>query len=341
VTTPGAPPDVDVYVDDGRGGEYPYQQVFWENTDIWNRLNPDGGLTHETPIVGVSNYGYVRIKNRGTQAASSIVVSGFHCRPSTGLTWPDDWQAMTTASVNVTGTLAPGALVVVGPFEWVPSEIGHECMLMSVSADGDMSNIDPAGALPCAAGPTPHETLARFDNNIGQRNVAPVAGGGGLRGLIESFVHRQFWNNNPYNREIRVHLAVTLPKFLVQRGWQVVFQNPGGASFTLPPRGNRRIVIALKAGADFSAVDVVAAGKDSAIVVSAKTNGYVFGGMSYHIDPNLKTPPAELPTGGGLKKDQEKSAQELVSRLNLPLGEVRSVSIRSITVDIELKNFEC
>ena len=63
--------------------------------------------------------------------------------------------------------------------------------------------------------------------------------------------------------------------------------------------------------------------------------------MSYHIDPNLKTPPAELPTGGGLKKDQEKSAQELVSRLNLPLGEVRSVSIRSITVDIELKNFEC
>ena len=34
VTTPGAPPDVDVYVDDGRGGQYPYQVVFWENTDI-------------------------------------------------------------------------------------------------------------------------------------------------------------------------------------------------------------------------------------------------------------------------------------------------------------------
>jgi hypothetical protein len=70
-------------------------------------------------------------------------------------------------------------------------------MLMSASADGDLSNIDPAGALPCATGPTPDEQLARFDNNIGQRNVAPVAGGGGLTGLLGSFADRHFWTNNP------------------------------------------------------------------------------------------------------------------------------------------------
>ena len=84
-------------------------------------------------------------------------------------------------------------------------------------------------------------------------------GGGGLGVLIESFVHRQFWTNNPYNREIRVHLAVTLPKFLVQRGWR--FPEPrGGHPSRFRRAENERIVIALKAGADFSAADVVAAG---------------------------------------------------------------------------------
>ena len=34
--------------------------------------------------------------------------------------------------------------------------------------------------------------LARFDNNIGQRNVAPVAGGGGLTGLSSAYSIRSF-----------------------------------------------------------------------------------------------------------------------------------------------------
>jgi zinc metalloprotease ZmpB len=338
VTSPGAPPDVDVYVDDGRGGEYPYQVVFWENTDIWNRLAADGGTTHQTPIVNVTNYGYVRVKNRGTQAANNVVVSGFHCRPSAGLTWPDDWQAMTTASINVAGSIPSGGETIVGPFEWTPSEIGHECMLMSASADGDLSNIDLAGALPCAAGPTPDEQLARFDNNIGQRNVAPVAGGGGLRALIDSFVNRRFWTNNPYAKEVRISLDVTLPPFLVKRGWKAVLLNPGGASFTLPPRGSREILIGLKAGGDFSASDVVAAGKQSGIVVSAKIDGYTFGGITYQLDPNLKTPPVEIEPGGGHPKGCTETAQGLLECLKLPCGEVKSVCIKKVTVDIELKN---
>jgi len=109
---------VDVYVDDGRGGQYPYQPVFWENTDIWNRLAPDGGKAHQTPIFSVTDYGYVRIKNRGTRPANNEVMSGFHCRPSAGLTWPDDWEPMTTASINVPGSVAAGGETIVGPFEW-------------------------------------------------------------------------------------------------------------------------------------------------------------------------------------------------------------------------------
>jgi hypothetical protein len=201
VSTPGAPPDVDVYIDDGFAGQYEYLEDFWENTNIWNLLAPNPSTTpadHQTPIVGQTNYAYANVANRGTQAAGNVVVSGYHCKPSAGLLWPDDWQAMTTASIAVPGTIAPGATVLVGPFEWTPSEIGHECMLMSVSATGDLSNADPASGLPCAMGPTPHWRLVPFDNNLGQRNVAPVAGGGGLTGLAASFGPRHFWANNPY-----------------------------------------------------------------------------------------------------------------------------------------------
>ncbi len=338
VTTPGAPPDVDVYIDDGRGGEYPYEQVFWENTDIWNRLAADGGTTHENPVVNVSNYGYVRIKNRGTQTANNIVVSGYHCRPSTGLVWPDDWQAMTTASINVPGTLAPGASTIVGPFEWVPTEIGHECMLMSASADGDLSNVDPAGALPCATGPTPHQFLARFDNNIGQRNVAPVAGGGGLRGLAGSFHERFFWTNNPYGSEVRIHLDATLPRFLADRGWKIAFPSPGGATFTLPARGSRKTQIALIPGKDFSAEDVRAAGLDTSIVVSAKINGDTIGGITYAVDPAMKELPSEYPPDQDCRPARPctEPAKELLECLHLP-GDVQSVCVRKVTLEINLK----
>jgi len=49
---------------------------------------------------------------------------------------------------------------------------------MEVSADGDFSNIDPRTFFPCAIGPTQEWQLVPFDNNLGQRNVAPVAGTG-------------------------------------------------------------------------------------------------------------------------------------------------------------------
>lgn len=46
VTTVGVLPPIDVYIDDGRHGEYqygpanqfPWMQRFWETTEIWNRL---------------------------------------------------------------------------------------------------------------------------------------------------------------------------------------------------------------------------------------------------------------------------------------------------------------
>jgi len=135
---PGAPPAVDVYIEDGRHGEYQYQPVHWNCQAIWNRRHNDGGTTHEEPVVGVTNFAFVKIKNRGTQAATGVVVKAFHANPAAGLVYPNDWQPMTTAQLPA-ANVAPNstAEITVGPFQWVPSQIGHECMFMVVSATGD------------------------------------------------------------------------------------------------------------------------------------------------------------------------------------------------------------
>jgi zinc metalloprotease ZmpB len=66
VAQPGAPPPVDVYIDDGRNGGYmPYLPNFTATTDIWNRRAPDGGTTHEEPELNRTNHVYVRVRNRG------------------------------------------------------------------------------------------------------------------------------------------------------------------------------------------------------------------------------------------------------------------------------------
>jgi hypothetical protein len=299
VATPGAPPDVDVYIDDGRGGEYTYLEVFWNNTDIWNRNAADGGTTHQTPIINVPNYAYVRVKNRGTQTATNVTVSGYHASPSAGLNWPDDWTSMTTASVSI-GSIASGGSAIAGPFTWTPEFIGHECMLMVASADGDLANTDPSTNLPCATGPTPHWRLVPFDNNIGQRNVAPVAGGGGAVGLSASFQNRSFTARNPFDRAARIVLEPVLPPFLVQRGWSVRFLSAGGSTFSLPARGAQKVIFTLIPGADFSASNIPSVGL-VVIEIQTRIDGLLVGGMSYQMDPALKEPPNEKSADG--KKD--------------------------------------
>ena len=172
VTSVGRPPSVDVYIDDGRAGEYQYQANHWNCQDIWNRIAADGGTTHEEPIVGQTNYAYVRVKNRGSQAATNVVVRGYHAYPSVGLTYPDDWIPMTDVLLvapNIAANDTTG--VVVGPFQWTPGEVNHECMFFSVYATGDPSNID--GRITSSI---PEWRLVPHDNNIAQRNVSPVPG---------------------------------------------------------------------------------------------------------------------------------------------------------------------
>ena len=330
VTVVGQPPAVDVYINDGRNGQYGYLGDFWDNTEVWNRLAADGGATHETPVTRQANYAYVRIRNRGTTAATGIVARGYHAKPSTGLTWPDDWAAMSTPQLNVPD-IASGGSVVAGPFTWVPTEVGHECMLMEVSCAGDRSNIDILGGLPCAFGPTAHWRLIPFDNNLAQRNVAPVAAGGGITGLSASFRDRVFFANNPFDRLVRVELQAELPAFLAERGWRVRWNGP--AAFTIGPRGNREIRFGLDPGNEFTADEIRAAGADLRIRVRTLVDGAIVGGMSYALDPSLKQPPRER------RGKRRRRLDKLVKELGLEeLGdrEVESVKVTHIIVDISL-----
>ena len=43
-------PAVDVYIDDGRAGEYQFQQVHWANQSMWNRNAPDGLAGHQNAV---------------------------------------------------------------------------------------------------------------------------------------------------------------------------------------------------------------------------------------------------------------------------------------------------
>ena len=101
MTREGAPPLIDVYIEDGRRGEYRYQPRYWNCRAIWNRRAADGGKTHQEPVAGAANFAYVKIKNRGRTTATGVTVKAFHSKPSAGRVYPGNWKPMTTAELPV------------------------------------------------------------------------------------------------------------------------------------------------------------------------------------------------------------------------------------------------
>jgi hypothetical protein len=290
----GSPPAVDVYIDDGRHGEYQYQAVCWNCQDIWNRRHNDGGTTHEEPIVGQTNFAYVKIRNRGTQAATGVVVKGYHANPAAGLSYPNDWHPMTTTQLPAPNVPANNAgIITVGPFEWTPTVVGHECLFMVVSAAGDPSNVGniaPGDSIP-------EWRLVPNDNNIGWRNMFPVAGGGGLKGLLAALDGANILIKNPHKEASKTVVQAVLPAFLSKAGWTAVFDNPGAGAFELRPGESKTVALRLKPGKEFTAADVAKA-KDAVIRVEAYANGILVGGMTYTLDPKMTAP--EGRTGGAV-----------------------------------------
>ncbi len=330
VTTEGAPPSVDVYINDGRDGEYEWRQNFWNTTDIWSSRSNDSTIGHETPLLDVTNYLFVRVKNRGSEPAKNAFVKAYHCRPGTGLVWPDDWQAMVTAELPA-GTIAPGNEIVVGPFEWVPEVEGHECLLASVSADDDPSNADTVN------GPIPHWRLVPFDNNIAQRNVSPEAGDSDS--LTKSLNRRAFWINNPYDRTVTIHIEAMLPAILRKKDWGLKFLSPGGEKFHLGPRGERKVIFNIIPGTPFNASELKQAGED--IDIHTMIDGLIIGGMTYRIDPKIKENLPERSDGADEDSSCKEPSEKLLRCLGLPSDGVKSAKLRKVTIDILFKDEDC
>lgn len=200
VTAEGVPPPVDVYIDDGRHGEYQFQSVHSNNNSIWNRRSADGIVGHQEPVTGTQNFIYCKIKNRGSETATNVQVHGYHSKSGGGLTLPTDLQPLSTGQILV-GTLAGNNVeeIIIGPFEWIPeiNTYGYDSVIMIVSATDDASNINNF-----SIGETiPDWRLVPNDNNIGQRNMFPVQGISQIKLTVTT-------GEKDINRDDRVYLGI-------------------------------------------------------------------------------------------------------------------------------------
>jgi hypothetical protein len=330
-TDPGAPPAVDLYIDDGRGGEYPYQPVHWENQSVWNSQSL-GGVVHENALEAGPNYAYVRVKNRGTTDAGGIVKL-YHCKPGAGLTWPTDFDQIGPVAGLPTGNVqaSNGNTVTVGPFNWIPNinVYGHDCLLAIVTAAGDASNVDNL-----EPGQTIQEwRLVPHDNNVGQRNVNVTPGGGGGEALMASLDGAMFFAGNNFNRPASMEVRAELPKVLTAKGWRLEFSGIAGDRFVLKAGEKREIGIRLSPGAEFTGEEIRATA-DRNIRVYLYGNGMLMGGMTYQMDPDLKTP-----SGGKSPRHPQcnDAAQNLIDCLKVSgTRKVKKVRVKKISVDIEL-----
>lgn len=338
--TAGAAPAVDVYINDGRNGEYTYQPIYWNNQNVWNRLAADGNTTHQEPVVGVTNYAYVKIKNRGTTTATGVIVKAYHANPGVGLLWPTDWIPMTTSQLSAPN-VAPNhtAEITVGPFAWVPQHIGHECMLMVVSASGDPSNTSNIGL-----GETiPEWRLIPNDNNIAQRNVAPIAGGGNISKLLASLHKRVFYIRNPFTKAAKITFEILLPKVLTDREVSLKIAEARDNILTLQRREKIPVTILAEAGIlkDFDPTEL---GKRVFVHIKVKANGIQIGGMTYQISPSIKEATGNGGTVPKIKNPTQPQVEldtmlaEILSNPTLSDRPVKKITVKKINLDIEFED---
>jgi hypothetical protein len=280
-------PDVDVYIDDGRDGDYRYQENYWSSRNIWNRLAQGVNSTHQTPVKGHTNYVYVRVKNRGYQQAMGVSVEVYHTAPGAGLMWNAGWNKMKPGPTVTAKTIAPGGSAIIGPFEWVPPTDGDRSLLAVVTAPGDRSNVDPAGDLPCSKDPTPDSMLIPFDNNMAQRNIVRIPGGGGKASLAKAFNAQILRINNPFNGRAPVVIESTVPELLTSRKWKMALSS-ADTSFTLNPGAQRAITMNIAAGNEIARHEFLAVGRPQTIEIKVWIKNHLVGGITYEIDPNMK-----------------------------------------------------
>ncbi len=245
--------NVDLYIRDSDTdtGEHASPQVHWTSPDIWVRNNdisaasenPDDG--HEPPINNIPNYLYVRVTNRGSQdaAANSFTVEAFHCDPATAMIWPTHFTSMGKLLIAA-GVPANGGSVRVGPFVWTPQIMDHECLVAIVRGVADPTIADDVAT----KAPVDHWKLVRFDNNVGQRNVAPGMSTPGGK-TKTSFLMRG--STHPSTNSLRLDASAMPPdtKIAVRVAAAIVDGAGSLTGLTVRSRNDRWCTLSLAGGA--------------------------------------------------------------------------------------------
>jgi hypothetical protein len=161
-------PDAFVRDNHADNGDVPTAPDSWYGSpDIWVRHADDGGLEHQDPVAGQTNYVYARIHNRGTQPQDGTVELTW-IEPSLGARC-GDWAPIGVISYT---HLQPGETRILSA-AWTPSRSGHTCLQALLDSAADPFN----RGLEC----TP--LWVPWDNNLGWRNVN-IFDNGSVRGRL-------------------------------------------------------------------------------------------------------------------------------------------------------------
>jgi hypothetical protein len=186
---------------------------------------------------------------------------------------------MTTAQLTAPNLAAADSVgQVVGPFKWTPSQVGHECMFFSVSATGDAGNIDGH-----VVGPIPEWRLVPHDNNIGQRNVCPVA-----MALAEvAWEKLPFWIRNRGRKPVKLGVDISLPAWLSKLGWKFDIPQISKERPSVKAGDQLKVALVMTKGKAFDQ-KVLQEQRDHDITVTVLYDGSPAGGMTYRITPSTK-----------------------------------------------------
>jgi hypothetical protein len=173
VVSAGAPPEVDVFIDDGRGGGYgPFADFATEPPGLWCRSTAGGPAVHEDPVAGQATRVNVAVSNRGSQTAPGVVVRV--AAKGSDDDWPAGWTDLVPAGgAQTVADVGPGQTVVFGPFEWTPGQSGKALVFADAHCNDDESIVRAT-----LNGAASAKLVAMLDNNAALRSVtvAPLIG---------------------------------------------------------------------------------------------------------------------------------------------------------------------
>jgi len=105
----------------------------WTSPDVWVRRQIDTSTTPQNPLINTTNQIKVNVRNRSTVTAPSVTVEAYVANASVGLSWPGQWTFV--GSQTLTNVASGGPVVASIP--WVPTVLGHFCILIRLVGDGD------------------------------------------------------------------------------------------------------------------------------------------------------------------------------------------------------------